>query len=319
MVYIDTAKLYSELVLYLMKGGVDFHTRDAVGEATASYLRQRLTNAPPVNSDPTILDSLRKTGFSWLPAVFTPDEIRNIHAYFSDKPAYFWDDDVTEPTMIKGVANQRVPNKRFISFDQSTVSLCPSFARLAHDPNLLRLAEAYLEAPPTISIIACWWSLPSTARPGGMQHYHHDRDDFRQVKFFVYLTDVEEGDGPHIFIENTHNAAVLQKYIDQRWQNPTDRAEVWKALAMHRKSDDTAAALFPKEWFRQITGKTGATFMEDTRGTHKGQPPEKGARLVFQICYGLIPKPNATYETVPRPEGVHVSPLSKYANRYFYA
>lgn len=251
--------------------------------------------------------------------MFSPADLDEIDAYFSGKPLAFSNAEMDSGGAVKGLLADHPPGLRFGYWPQEVVTACPAFCRAAHDPALLRVAEAYLGAPPTISILTTWWSFPSSAARGGMQNFHHDRDDFRMLKVFAYLTDTSEASGPHEFVEETHSYEALtafmkrQDWTDQRQQAFLDWMEV------HRKQDSDVARTFPKENIRTITGPRGSTFFEDTRGLHRGLPPVSAPRHVFEICYCLAPKLNTTYAPIPR--ACVPSPLeagAAYATRLFY-
>ena len=44
--------------------------------------------------------------------------------------------------------------------------------------------------------------------------YHYDIDGFKFVKIFFYLTEVNENDGPHVFIKNTGKKTFLKLLIE---------------------------------------------------------------------------------------------------------
>ena len=267
------------LFFHMLKGGVGKRARDEIGACIAKVLRGK---KEPATADPEVLESLRKTGFCAIPPVFNEQQIANIHAYFRARARIFYN---VGPQSDGSMTHS---GQRFAEWPQDVISACPEFAVAAHDPNLLRIAEAYLEAPPLITILTAWWSCPSDAPLGGMQYFHHDRDDFRCLKLFVYLTDVTEETGPHQYVEGTHETEALGNRPDEFWR--------WLD-ASHRKHEADVAEWF---WFpRTITGSAGATFLEDTRGLHRGVPPKTGPRLAFEICYTMLPKLNAAYGPIP--------------------
>lgn len=281
------------LLFHMLKGGVGKRTRDEMGAAIARKLRR--TDEHYLFSDESaVLRNLRSIGFSEIPPIFNAQQIESIHRYFSDKTPIYYNDNPTQPCQAPA---------RFAEWPQDAISACPEFAQAAHDPKLLRIAEAYLEAPPIVSILTAWWSYPSTSALGGMQHFHHDRDDFRCLKLFVYLTDVTETTGPHQFVDGTHDAEMMQAMSDYP-------PSFWTWLdRSHRKTEGEM-----REWFgppRTITGPAGSTFLEDTRGLHRGAPPLSGPRLAFEICYTILPKTNGNYKPIPWD-------ISSEATRLFY-
>ncbi len=293
----------SDLFLFkMLKGGVDKRTRDMMGMAIAHTLSAKLALPPiaPSAAEAEIVRQLDLTGFAAVAPIFSPADLAEIEAYFADKPISFSDSDL-DTTGFRGLLADNPGNLRFGHWDQDVVSGCPQFCRAAHAPSLLRIAEAYLGAPPTVSTLTDWWSFPSTAMRGGMQNFHHDRDDFRLLKVFTYLTDATETTGPHEFIQETHSFNALMSFMSRGAAlTGQQQKEFVQWMEQHRKADDDVHKYFPKENILTITGNRGATFFEDTRGLHRGLPPVTGPRLAFEICYTMTPKLSSIYKPIPR-------------------
>lgn len=318
------AKSNADLFLFqMLKGGVDKRTRDMMGMSMAHSLTRALKLPPPPALSPAdqeIVQRLERTGFAPIDPMFPAQELDEIHRYFADKPISFNTNDSSTGFVVRGFAADRPPELRFGNWDQTVISGCPAFCRVAHDPKLLQIAEAYLKAPPTIAILTAWWTYPSNAAPGGMQHFHHDRDDFRMLKVFAYLTDTTETSGPHEFVEETHSFDTLMAFMGRRtWLNARQQKEFVQWMEVHRKDDQEVARYFPEN-VRTITGTRGTSFFEDTRGLHRGLPPVTAPRLAFEILYALSPKLNTLYTPIPRTCAVNpMDSMGTYATRLFYS
>ena len=313
-----------DTLLYLMlKGGVDKRTRDAMGASIAGTMRQALgvSQRPTLNPEEAeVVNRLERTGFAPVNPMFSRAELDDIDRYFSDKAMHFTNGEMGDKGVL-GFLVEHPEGARFGHWDQNIISGCPAFCRAAHDPGLLRIAEAYMGAPPTITILTVWWTFPAgAATRGGMQFYHHDRDDFMSLKVFTYLTDTTETTGPHEFVEETHTMAALEALmVRQRWNSTEVYEEFLQWMEEHRKTDDEVMRRFPKENIRTITGTRGMTFFEDTRGLHRGLPPLTAPRLAFEFCYALLPKHNTQYTPIARPCSLSVvSGVAGYAARLFY-
>lgn len=142
--------------------------------------------------------------------------------------------------------------------------------RLANDPRVLDIVSRWLGGAPTLAAIRVWWSTPAgDGTPEHAELFHRDADDLRFVKLFVYLTDVGDDTGPHMFVVGSHRADKL--------------AEI------RRYSDEEVAAAFGTDAIRRFTGPAGTAFLEDTYGMHRGIPPVAGPRLIFQPLYAQRP------------------------------
>jgi hypothetical protein len=137
---------------------------------------------------------------------------------------------------------------------------------LAH-PLVLGTVERVFGCKPTLGFLNCWWAYPERAGAKGSQRFHRDFDGLRFIKLFIYLTDVDEDGGPHVYVADTH-----------------DRPELYTPRAM---TDEEVAATFGRDRFVTLTGRKGMCFLADTRGVHKGLLPKKSERLAVIAQYAL--------------------------------
>ena len=173
-----------------------------------------------------------------------------------------------------------VPEKVHVAeFDTETILKCPYILDVANNPKLLSIASGYLECKPTISNISIWWSIPDDGSAQEAENYHRDVDDWKFVKFFLYLSDVDERSGPHRFIKKSHRSTKLRQ--------------------LARLDDQDVIAAFPEDDQLLITGKRGDAFLEDTFGIHKGQPPLDKRRLLLQVEYSINPISVYDYKPIP--------------------
>jgi Phytanoyl-CoA dioxygenase (PhyH) len=153
---------------------------------------------------------------------------------------------------------------------------CPIASNLADDPVLRWIAARYLGTIPRLIGVNLWWSYPavSTAaeREDAAQMFHYDLDDFRFIKFFFYLTDVDDQSGPHVVIKGTHRRKVFTSTLDR--------------LKVRRYTDQEIAAMYPEDQILPIVGPAGTGFAEDTLAIHKGLAPAY-PRLTYQVQFAL--------------------------------
>ncbi len=152
---------------------------------------------------------------------------------------------------------------------------CKAVQKLLCDPSILHLAELYLGATPIIDYPAMWWLTDFSKAPDeeAAQMFHFDLERIRWIKIFIYLTDVDEKNGPHVFIEGTHKAGRLP----------------WSLLRKGyvRLSDELVLSELSSSYhpWKEFTAKKGAIFAEDTCGLHKGGNVKSGARLLLQLQF----------------------------------
>jgi hypothetical protein len=174
-------------------------------------------------------------------------------------------------------ARQRLGRRFLLAQYMNVRQRSPLVARLTKDPVLLEIAARYLGAQPRLVGVNLWWSYPeeadAAARHFAAQMFHFDLDDFKFIKFFFYLTDVDATSGPHVVVRGTHR--------DKR------RASFREQFAVRRYSDDEVIAAYGADAVVSITGPAGTGFAEDTMCIHKGLPPASRSRLALQIQYAL--------------------------------
>ena len=139
-------------------------------------------------------------------------------------------------------------------------------------------------------------SIPVNKEPLGAQNFHRDWDDLKFVKCFIYIEDVDDGSGPHVYVEKTHHSRLLNKTC--------------------RFSDEKVKLMYPENNIIKFTGKAGTIFLEDTSGIHKGLMPTKSKRLILQFVYTLVP-----IGAYPLPKhkfvGYDDSKVEKYVSRLY--
>ena len=99
--------------------------------------------------------------------------------------------------------------------------------------------------------------------------YHYDLDDYRALKFFFYLTDVDSLTGSHRCVAGSHHRRKLSHYF-LRGQTDQEIAEYYGADSM-----------------TEICGAAGYGFAEDPFCFHRGSPPVKAPRLMIQLEFAI--------------------------------
>ena len=171
---------------------------------------------------------------------------------------------------------------------------CPAISRIAEDPLLKLIALNYIGSIPKFLGASLWWTFPVTPnRADQMKHahfFHRDVDDFKFLKFFFYLTDVEKGDGGHWLVAGSHRKAPHIRFRD-RW--------------MSRRFEDLEIGdFYEKKNIIEVTGEQGQGFAEDTLCVHKAATPVRQPRLMLHLQFGL-------FDFVPENDKRSVSELKR--------
>jgi len=214
-----------------------------------------------------IRDDLDRDGYHVFPQRLSAEACERMTAFARSNPVVGYQSQKTIPfaTFQQGAGQSA-------TFDfQEKVSLrSPDVQRLSIDSGFYQVAQAYLRCEPVLDLIAMWWSLPLEAHGSSVsgQLYHFDLDRPHFLKFFVYLNDVDDENGPHHFVRGSHKDPRRGALADRRLQDE----EVAKVYDLAR---DEVRFRAPR----------GTIFAEDTRGLHKGAALRSGERLVFQLEY----------------------------------
>ena len=139
---------------------------------------------------------------------------------------------------------------------------------LLDEMGILDLIRAYLGDP----ILRCANAWHSTAlenftnedEKNAAQKYHTDNDNpSGWVKVFIYLTDVGENQGPHVFVPRSHIELPETLKRDGRFEDHE----------IHKIYGDGV----------MIKGGVGTIIIADTQGFHKGLTVKDGDRSILQL------------------------------------
>lgn len=154
---------------------------------------------------------------------------------------------------------------------------CPAFQALKQDPVILGIAADYLGHEPRYQRGEIAWSFPGYAsdaeRLAAAQVLHCDLNDYRTVKFFFYLTDVDADCGPHFYLRGTNRGRhLLHQVMGQRCASIDDNELI------ESYGSDCATT---------VKGPAGFGFAGDPYTFHKGVLPSRSRRLLLQLEFGI--------------------------------
>ena len=156
-----------------------------------------------------------------------------------------------------------------VGFDQEH-SLNSPLVKLALDRKLLEVVSAYLGLWPQLHAISAWLNFPTKNAPQQAQLWHRDREDVRTIKVFIYLTDVNDNNGPFSYVPTTHRRGHASMGPKGQDRDITD-GEMNKA--------------FPADSWITCTGPAHTMIIADTVGYHRGGKPTEGDRILVTFTY----------------------------------
>jgi hypothetical protein len=280
---------YRQFLLH-MRYSVDLRAYEHFAGIVAKFLNSQLKfpQLRPEGDDSLADDvkSMRENGFCSLGKIVSDEELAEIRAHVDAGKAHDgWAPDKGDFLIADAPETVHVAH-----VNDDVVETTPHLARFASDPRVLARAQAFLGVAPTMMYHAVWWSLAGREAPQDAQLFHIDRHCYRFCKLFVFLTDVDMDNGPHVYAKGSgFNHVVWQRYEALKKLNPEKADGYMAMMRAQRKQDADVEDFFGAENIAYITGKAGEAFLVNTAGIHKGLLPKTHNRLVFQSLYTMLP------------------------------
>jgi hypothetical protein len=225
-----------------------------------------------------ICHKLKTDGSYIFPDLLPLEKVEELKEFASNTPLHYLIPDGKNISYSKesvSYNNSKNKSNRYQILDVTSYKSSSEVLKIVCDPNFLHIANDYLGTKPLLDLIVMWWSnslkninadeeTKKLLKSSSAQMFHFDMDRLKFLKFFIYLTDVTENTGPHVYVKGTNNS--IPKYIKQDG----------------RYTDEFITENDGKN-IVEITGKAGSIIAVDTRGLHKGKELEEGERLIFQL------------------------------------
>lgn len=154
---------------------------------------------------------------------------------------------------------------------------CDSVADIVFDDKIVEIAKNYFNCVPAVTNVQLRKSKATEIIehniPGNGQTtlFHCDKDSPRFIKFFFYLDDVDDSNGPFTYAKESH----IKKF--EGW----DSKYRWR----HRE----IRSIYGEENIIKCTGNVGDLVIGNTSGFHKGTKVEKGERTLLSVYYSVHP------------------------------
>jgi len=120
---------------------------------------------------------------------------------------------------------------------------------------------------------SAWWSYPSvSASSECAQLFHFDCDSLKWIKYFSYLSDVGDINGPHVAVTCTHLPGRKS-------------AELMKRGYARISDDEIITSLNSDQQLVEYCYPRGTIIIADTRCWHKGTAVKQGERIMMDHVY----------------------------------
>ncbi|MET4691086.1 hypothetical protein [Sinorhizobium fredii] len=165
---------------------------------------------------------------------------------------------------------------------------CEAAVAVQRDPLLLTVARHYLGGEAKLITTRTWWSFPTIAASEAdlsraSLKFHFDLDDWRMLKFFFYLSDVDADAGPHVYVRGSHNRRRLRHQMTLLVGHPANEV----------------LGFYGVENAITLTGNAGSGFVEDPFGFHMGTLAKQKPRLMMEVGFGVSKPSKRRYHGEP--------------------
>lgn len=146
--------------------------------------------------------------------------------------------------------------------------LVPELSALRHDRFILDIASAYYGLPFYSGALVFQHNLQSNANT---RTYHVDAF-IKEFKSFIYLDDVDLGNGPFAYVPGTQRKHLLRL----------------KKQLIGNGEGESPTTVFPEDMTKAelasetaVNGRAGTLILADVRGLHRGKPQRDRSRSVL--------------------------------------
>ena len=212
------------------------------------------------------LQDLINKNYLMLPNLLTGKEVTSLKDKFSKYPLF----DRWRPVVGTFSLDDRPMDTHVANVDVQAFIDNKDIIELANHPLIIEYVSNYLGCKPILDTIDAWWSFSGHNKPEEAEFFHRDNDSLRFIKFFIYLTDVDDDSGPHTLVVASRNK---NRYLTKR----------------KRYTDEEVNILDNQKEWQVFKGPAGTNFLEDTYALHKGALPLKKERLLLQFRYSIYP------------------------------
>jgi hypothetical protein len=193
---------------------------------------------------------ISENGYCHLGKLFSDDEVNELLNLIKNEPGYNYHIAANSYNREAKVFTEDL-DWNVLSYEPSVFLRSKTLLDKITKPEILSLVQSYLGCFPTMYSVNCVWSK-FTNQEFKTQLVHRDYDDFKFVSFFVFLTDIDDNNGPHMYYPKTQNG-----------------------------EDQSEEPIIVK-------GEKGTAFLADVYGLHNGVPLKSGNRCLLWCRFGLM-------------------------------
>lgn len=215
-------------------------------------------NSKSILFDPKKEIELRSNGYFQINNFVSEKECYNLIKLIDNHTSkkYCWRDKYDSDIRIFGIENLE---DKFLNF----------FNR----HNLLNIYKKYISTDKLYQTVMAAKMNFTTENPGSGGGWHRDTSNQRQLKFILYLSDVDDDNGCFQYITSSHKLRMKLK----------SKSVLNNSIVEQRYTHDDAILISQKLGLKlkSFVGQKGTLIVADTSGIHRGKPMKSGIRYAI--------------------------------------
>ena len=168
---------------------------------------------------------------------------------------------------------------RISLYDGLSDNLKTEIVKFASSEMMISTAAKHMKIFPILTRVQVMLNIPrQDAKRRGAMHWHRDTFGFKNLDFFMAVTDVDDENGPFQYLEKKIKASTFLTF--KNLVSTTQKGNRGKVppeeFSKHFKENETS----------KFAGKSGSAIFTDTFSTyHRGGFCKSKDRVMFRLCY----------------------------------
>ena len=164
-------------------------------------------------------------------------------------------------------------------YDDLSDNLKSEIVKFASSEMMISTAAKHMGIFPILTRVQVTLNIPrQNANIRGAMYWHRDTFGFKNLEFFMAVTDIDDENGPFYWLEKKIKASVFLSF--QNLVSTTKKGERGKVsleeFSKHFKDNETL----------KLSGKGGSAIFVDSFSTyHRGGFCKSKDRVIFRLCY----------------------------------
>jgi hypothetical protein len=257
------------------------------------FSRNRIDPKPEYNP---IINQISDKGYYVVENFLKPNEVDQVLEEL-DRYEFYAPMQGKKPHRIKDLRNERADQSKVSTYyTNCTGNVIPADSRIGHlmiNPFMADVASSYFQTQSYLTQAVSFFTRAKDPKlftaaeiHGSAQKWHIDFSDFRFLKFFIALTDVNPGNGPHTFGIKTHEENLTYPTTKDGFHEPGFRIYS-NGLLDGNVTDEWVNKNLGKDRIKEFFCPRGTLIIENTSGLHKGGDCLSGTREMLAFTYAV--------------------------------